>query len=256
MAIHAEFSRRSLQSMARLAAYVLLFEYLLNGAINALPPTAQPERLFGQIGGLLDTASLPVLAVVLLYGGLNVGVRPARWEWRLARLMRPLLGIGAALFLLLVPAVWGLGASIQASGNAVLRQQAAQVEQQLGGYRNALSAVGDAAQLRKLIGAQPQLQPVLSSPESPFANPNAAFPQQREQALKLVDRVLANLKAESLARRAAAAGDLRKQQMRMSAMALAHAVFFALACMVWPDGLSSLPPGMEAIDDLEGPKDA
>lgn len=256
MALHAEFSRRSLQSLARLAAYLLAFEYLLNGFLAVVPVSSQPDRLLGQITTLVDSASLPVLAVVLFYGGLLAGTRPARWEWRLARLLRPLLALTAALFLLLIPAVWVVGAQIQSRGDGALRQQSDQVQQQLSAYRASLSGAADANLLRRLIEAQPLLQPALAGPESPFARTRVAFADQRRQAVALVDRAMANVRADSLERRAGAVGSLRKQQWRLTVLALVHALFFALSALVWPDGLNSLAPGRQVIDAIEPSTDA
>lgn len=245
------FSFRRLQALARLAAYVLLVEFLLNTLLSALPLSLQPSRWLGLISGLLDTASLPLLGIILFYGGMASVVRVSRWEWTLARLFRPLLALAAILFLGLVPAVWAIGGAIHADGDSALRQQGQQTMAQVAQFRRQLSAAPDSASLRRLVEAQPLLRQSLTTSDSPFRDASFSFAEQRRRAGVLVDRLSVNISAANQRQRSDAAGDLRKQQLRLSAMALLHSLFFLVAWLIWPSGLSPRP----LQDLLEPPAD-
>ena len=223
-----------LQALARLAAYVLIFEYLLNLVFTLLPLSTDPNQLFARISAALDSASLPLIALPLLFAGFCAPSRAARWEMGFGRRLKPLLLLVALLYLLSVPSLWWLGASIQASGDSQIKQQVNAVLEQLAAYRGQLQQARDSQTLRALIEAQPQLRLSLQTPDSPFASPASSLPQQQAQALLLVDRIRANLQADGLRRRSTAAAELRKQELRLSGIALAHALFFALGGLIWP----------------------
>lgn len=228
------FRTSRLQALARLAAYVLIFEYLLNLVFTLLPFSSDPNRLFAQITSALDTSSLPLIALPLLFAGFCAPGRAARWEWCLGRRLKPLLLLVALLYLVCVPALWWLGGSIQASGDRQIQQQISSVLEQLAGYRGQVQKAPDSQSLRRLLDAQPQLRLSLQTPDSPFAAPGSSLPQQQAQALRLVDRIRSNLQADGLRRRSTAAAELRKQELRLSGIAIAHALFFALGGLIWP----------------------
>lgn len=254
MSEQGAFTSRRLQSMARLASYVLLLEFIVSSLLSSLPLTLQPERLLGQITGLLDMTSLPVLAFVLLYGGLVGAEYVARWEWRLARFARPLLLVSMVVSLLLIPGVYGLGVRIQATGDAGIRLQGQQVIDQLSQFRRLVKAAPDSAGLRRLVEAQPLLRSSLDTPESPFRDAAYSLAQQRDRVNQLLDRISVNLTADTQRRRADAAGSLHKLQLRLAVLALVHGIFFLLAWLIWPRALSTRPPqeliqGPDATDD-------
>ena len=248
MSIPSPFSSSRLQALCRVAAYVLLSEYALNLLLLLLPLTDRPEGLFGQVASVLDTASLPLLAIPLLFFGFSRHVRPARWEWRFARCLRPMLLLVALLYVLLVPACWALGMRIQSVGDLALRQQERLALRQLADYRSQMLQAKDAQQLRRLVEAQPQLRQSLAGSESPFGPRLVTLPQQRSQSLLLLDRLDSNLKAETIQRMSNATGELRKQQVRLSLMALLHSLFFGLAGLIWPHSLNAQPPTDDEIN--------
>lgn len=228
------FTPTRLQTLSRLGAYVLVFEYLVILFFSVLPFSGDSNRLFAQINAALSTSSLPLIAMVLLFAGFCTGARVARWEWWLGRRLRPLLMLVALLYLLTVPALWWLGHSIQTKGDRQIQQQFATVLDQLRVYSGQVQSATSSPALRRLVEAQPQLRLSLQTSESPFASPAASLAQQQAQTLRLIDRIRANLQAEGRARRSAAASELRKEELRISALALAHSLFFALAALIWP----------------------
>lgn len=228
------FTTSRLQTLARLAAYVLVFEYLVILLFSLLPFSGDSNRLFAQINAALSTSSLPLIAVVLLFAGFSAGARVARWEWWFGRRLKPVLLLAALLYLLSVPALWWLGRSIQTTGDRQIQQQLEGVLTQLAAYAGEVEGAGSSEALRSLVEAQPQLRLSLQSNESPFVPPGASLAQQQSKTLRLLERIRANLQDEGLQRRSDAAADLRKQELRFSALALAHAVFFALASLIWP----------------------
>ena len=241
------FTQSRFQSLCRLAAYALLFEYALLLLLGLLPFTADPQRLLGLVGATLDTASLPLLALPLLFAGFSRQVKPARWEWRFARSLRGLLLLAGALYLLLIPATLALGLRIQSSGDQQLRLQEQLAQRQIQAYTKELNKVTTSETLRRLLEAQPQLRASLAGPESPMAPTFASLPQQRSQALRLTDRISVNLAQQFLQQRSNAAGELFKQELRLCCLAFAHGLFFALAWLIWPSRLPAL-----AVDSAEG----
>lgn len=244
------FSRRRLQSLCRLAAYVLLVEFLVNLLRTVLPiPTSlEPTRLMGLIDFLLTISSMALLVVVLLFAGLCDGVRPARWEWFSVRLLGPFLALVAVLYVLLIPPTIVLSQQIRTSGDEVLRAEDAQRAGQLKGYRDLLEKAADTPALRRLLEAQPQMRQSLSSSESPFAEPSAALPRQRQLALRLVDRIEINLQEASLRRRADASGQLRLQELRLCGLAIVYGFFFALVSLIWPRRLGPIPTASPLLE--------
>ena len=241
------FTSSRFQSLCRLAAYTILFEYALYMLLGLLPFNLDPGRLLGLVGSSLETASLAVLALPLLFAGFSRDVKPARWEWHFARLLRGLLLVVAILYLLLIPATLAIGARIQSGGDQQLRQQQQLALQQLQTYRQQLSKASSSPELRRLLLAQPQLRATLAGPESPLAPTKPTLPQQRSQALRLADRIAVNLNQQALLQRSNASGELNKQQLRLVLLALVHALFFGLASMIWPSRLPAmaLPTAMD-----------
>lgn len=244
------FSRRRLQALCRLAAYALLVEFLINVLRTVLPiPTSlEPTRLLGLIDFLLTISSMALLVVVLLFAGLCDGVRPARWEWWSVRLLGPFLALVAVLYVLLMPPTIVLSQQIRAAGDAALRAEDAQRVGQLKAYREVLDKAPDTPALRRLLEAQPQLRQALSSSESPFAEPSAALPRQRQLALRLVDRIEINLQDVSLRRRADASGQLQLQALRLCGLALVYGFFFALVSLIWPRRLGPMPAASPVVE--------
>ncbi|MEB3319781.1 MAG: hypothetical protein VKI63_02435 [Cyanobium sp.] len=242
------FSRRRLQALCRLGAYALLVEFLINLLRRFLPlPTSlEPVRLLGLIDFLLTISSMALLVVVLLFAGLADGVRPARWEWWLARLLRPLLALIAVLYVLLIPPSIVLSHQIRTNGEQALQTQTAQRAGQLKAYRNLLEKAADAPGLRRLIEAQPQMRQALSSPDSPFADPSAPLPQQRQLALRVLDRLEIGLQEATLKQRADAAGQLQLELLRLCGLSLVYGFFFALVSPIWPFRLGPMPEGAGA----------
>ena len=248
------FSRRRLQALCRLSAYALLVEFLINLLRTALPiPTSlEPTRLMGLIDFLLTISSMALLVVVLLFAGLCDGVRPARWEWWSVRLLGPLLALVALLYVLLIPPTIVLTEQIRTSADQALRADDSQRASQLKAYRDLLGKAADTPALRRLLEAQPQLKPALSSPDSPFADPSASLPLQRHLALRLLDRVEINLQEGSLRRRADTSGQLQLQQLRLCGLAMVYGFFFALVSLIWPRRLGPIPAAPPVVD-LEQP---
>ena len=244
------FTPSRFQSLCRLAAYALLFEYALLLLLGLLPISTDPQRLLGLVGATLDTASLPLLAVPLLFAGFSRQVRPARWEWWFARRLRGLLLLVAVLYVLLIPTTIALGLRIQHSGDQQLRQQEQLAQRQIQAFSKDLNNAATSEDLRRLIEAQPQLRATLAGPESPLAASFSSLPQQRAQALRLTDRIGTNLAQQFLQQRSNAAGELFKQELRLGLLAFAHGLFFALAWLIWPSRLPVLV--VESGEDDDG----
>lgn len=248
------FTRSRLQALCRIGAYALLVEFLISLLRTLLPiPTSlEPTRLIGLIDFLLTVSSMALLVVVLLFAGLCDGVRPARWEWWLARLLRPFLALVAVLYVLLIPPTIVLSQQIGAAADQALRAQDAQRAGQLKAYRNLLEKASDAPALQRLVEAQPQMRLALSSPDSPFADVTAPLPRQRQLTLRLLDQIDINLQEASLRRRADGAGQLQLQQLRLCGLAVVYGFFFALVSLIWPRQLGPLPR-VSSEADLDHP---
>lgn len=228
------FSVVRLQTLVRLAAYVLILEFSLNLLFTLIPFGVDANRMFAQLSAALSTTSLPVLALPLLFAGCAAGARTGRWERWITRRFKPLILLTALLYLLAVPGLWWFGAKIQAAGDAQIQQEIKTTLAQFNAYKTALEKTTDTESLRRLVQAQPQLRQSLDSTESPFASSNVSLAQQQAQASRLVERISANIHADGLQRRSRAAGELRKQQLRLSLLALGYALFFLLAGLIWP----------------------
>jgi len=227
------FTARRLQSVARIAGYALLSEFIISLLSEAFPLSGSPERQFAQVESLLDLSSLPLLAVVLLLGGFT-GAAVTDWEWLLGRGLKPMLALASLLYFLLIPGNLMLASRIETSGNQVLRQQFAETNKAMDRFRGLLATAPDAGSLRALIQAQPELNQTLNTPDSPFGSQVVTFDQQRGKALLLMDRMRANFVNSSTQQIADAQGKLRKQSLRLNLLAICHGLFFGAAWVIWP----------------------
>ena len=243
------FTPARLQSLCRLAGYTLLFEYLLLLFVGVLPLTRSPERLLGLVAAILDTSSLPLLALPLLFAGFSRDVRPARWEWAFARSMRGLLLVVAVLYILLIPATISLGSSIQASGDLELQMRDRFTTRQFQDYRRQLTRVERSDDLKQLLLAQPQIRSLIGGSDSPLSPSFPTLEQQKRQALRLVDRLSTNSTQQFLLQRSNASGELVKQQFRLILLALVHSLYFSLGSLAWPSRLPSASTQSRTEDD-------
>ena len=244
------FTPRRLQSLCRLAAYTLLTEFLISlvRVLLPIPLTPDPQRLLSITDYVLTTSSMVLLVVVFLFAGLCGDARPARWEWWLARWIRPALMLVSLLYVLLIPSTITLTNQFRTRADASLRVEDGQRVQQLQAYRLQLSRASDVASLRRLIGSQPQLAPALTAPDSPLADSAMPLIQQREAALRLIDRLAINFNDASLRRRGDASGQLNLQMLRLCALSLVYGFFFALVSALWPSRLPPYPQRFGAAD--------
>ena len=244
------FSPARFQALCRLAAYALLFEYALLFVSGLFPLNTDAQNLLGLVGSSLDTASLPMLAVPLLFAGFSRSVRPARWEWRFARALRSLLLLVSTLYLLLVPATIALGVRIQHTADQQMRLQQQFAQRQIQAFSKELAKAPTSQDLRRLLESQPQLRATLAGPESPLAASYPDLSQQRAQSLRLTDRISTNLSQQYLQQRSNSAGELFKQGLRFCLLALAHCLFFGLASLLWPSRLPSLTLAVSEDDEV------
>lgn len=234
------FGFTRLQMLCRLSAYTLLIEFQISALGAVLPIRFQSERLLTDLGTILDLSSLPLLALPLLFGGLAGFARPAPWEWGLARLLRQILLLAAVIYLLMVPAAWVLGGRIQANADRILRQQTAAVVSQLNEVRRQVDLARDPRRLRGVLEAQPfpNLRRVLATVPAPSTD--ELRPDERRAALSALDSELQSINGAVLRRLSDNAGALRLQSVRLSAIAIAYALFFLLSWRVWPRNLPHL----------------
>jgi hypothetical protein len=141
-----------------------------------------------------------------------------------------------------------LSQQIRSAGDQALRAEDDQRAGQLKAYRDLVDKAGDTPALRRLLEAQPQLRQVLSSPESPFADPSAALPRQRQLTLRLLDRIEINLQEASLRRRADASGQLQLQELRLCGLAIVYGFFFALVSLISPRRLGPIPAAAPVVE--------
>ncbi len=233
------FSGRRTRSFARLTGYTLLALFLISAVAAFLPPPfARPDRLFTVLGEVLaERSTLPVLALLLLYGGFSGATAAPVWELRLAALLRPVLRLVALLYLLVAIAVVGVAGQLQFQGVA---QIDGQLQANLGGLsalRQQVRVSADPRQLRRLLEQQAPLRAGLSEAGSPLADPQAPLEAQRARALQLLDRIEANLRSDDLRRRADAGGLLFKEQLRLVLTSLLLALFYLLSSVLWPHSL-------------------
>lgn len=235
------FSDRRSRGFSRIGAYILFLLFLVSLAPAFLPfPAADPARLLASLRELLERSTLPLVGLIFLYQGFSAPALPALWECRLARLLRPLSGLAALLYLLSSVALVGIAHRIQADGLRQLDQQREANRGALTLLRSQIRATASSTELRQLLEQQPLFRAVLGTNESPLADLSAPLPAQRGRADALLDRVEANVRADDLRRRADAAGNLLKEQVRLVLTALIYAVFHALAWLIWPRSLATL----------------
>ncbi len=228
-----DFSARRARTLARLCAYALLATFLLTVAGGALPlPLGDAQRAFSLLAELIANSTVPVVALFLLFHGLGGKGLPALWEWRLLRLVRPLLRLAALLYLLTALALAGVTLQVERDGVSRLDAEMQSGMAGLQRLRQAVQAAPDAAALQQLLASQPGLLEALDSPD---ATPSLA--ERRRQAALLLDRAAANLRQQSTRRRADASGSLIRQALRLGLSALVYALFHLAASLLWPRSL-------------------
>ncbi|MCT0225933.1 HpsJ family protein [Synechococcus sp. CS-1328] len=232
-----DFSGPRARSLARLSAYTLLLTFLITLVGATLPlPLHDPQRAFAVLAELIGNSTVPVVAVVLLYFGLTGTTLPAFLEWRLLRLLRPLLRLAALLYLLTALAVVGTALAVERSG---ISQLEAELQTSLVGLqrlRQAVAAASDGSSLRQLMANQPGMLEALRQ-EQPSAADDSPLAAQRTRAAELLDRAEANLRQQSTRRRADASGNLTRQALRLGLSALIYGLFHLAASLLWPRSL-------------------
>ncbi|MCP9888948.1 hypothetical protein KBY96_13540 [Cyanobium sp. ATX 6A2] len=224
--------------LARLAAYTLLVIFLVTLVPVALPlPLADPSALLTLLAELLANSSLPLVALVLLLIGLAGPPLPALWELGLARWLPLLLRAVALLYLLSAVAVISIAGRIEATGSQGLEAQVQASVQRLDRLRQSLDVPTDAGALQRLLAVEPALLQALQQ-RLEAGDDAATLAQQRKLAAELIDRGLANLRAQGVRERAEASGTLRRQVLRLSLSAVVYALFHVLASLIWPLSLA------------------
>lgn len=234
------FGFTRLQMLCRLSAYTLLIEFQISTLGALLPVRLQSERLLNDLGTVLDLSRLPLLALPLLFGGLAGFARPARWEWFMAGLLRKILLPVAVLYLLIVPTTWVLGARIQANAEQALSRQSAALVRQLEDVRRQVSQASDRTDLQRVLVQQPFSQ-LRSALTSPAATPGSTVLPNERQAIQIaVNGQLEAIQGAVIRRLSENASAVRLQAVRLSAIAIAYALFFLVTWRVWPRHLPDL----------------
>jgi hypothetical protein len=241
-----DFSARRARTLARLSAYVLLATFALTLLGGWLPvPLGDGQHVFALLTELIANSTVPVVAIFLLFHGLGGRGLPALWEWRLLRLVRPLLRLAAVLYLLTALALVGVVMHVESSGVARLDAELQGGVAGLQRLRQGVQTAQDAAALQQLLASQPGLLQALDAARLPREGDRppaddagtAPLSERRRQALLLLDRAEANLRVEATRRRADASGNLARQATRLGLSALVYAAFHLLASLLWPRSL-------------------
>lgn len=229
--------------LARLGAYTLLVIFLVTVVPVALPlPLGDPSALLTLLAELLANSPLPLVALVLLLIGLAGEPLPALWELGLARWLPVLLRAVALLYLLCAVAVIATAGRIEASGGRELNARMQASAQRLERLRQNLNTPNNTRELQGLLAEEPALlqalQQRLEADGLEADDSEATLAQQRQLAVELLNRGLANLRAQSSRERANAGANLRRQALRLSLSALVYAMFHSLASLIWPRSLA------------------
>ena len=235
-----EFTSQRLRSLVRLGAYTLLLLFVIHGVSGWLPfPSDQPSVVLARIGELLERSTLPLVAVLLLYGGLLGRSLPSLWEWRLARMLKPLLLLVAALYVAAGGLLLPVSHRIETEGVKRLQSELSQARSQLKAYGAAVERSSSAPELQRLLANQPALVRQLrnSGNDPAQANNLAAV---RQQTLVLVRSQAAQLEREAIRRESQARGELGQQVLRRLLSAAGLALFFLIAGLSWPSRLPEM----------------
>ncbi|MEO1002574.1 MAG: hypothetical protein AAFX65_05620 [Cyanobacteria bacterium J06638_7] len=234
-----DFHARRARTLARLSAYTLLASFVLMVGGGALPlPLGDPQRAFALLAELVANSTVPVVALFLLFHGLGGKGLPAFWEWRLLRLVRPLLRLVALLYLLTALALAGLALQVERAGVSRLEAELQSGAAGLQRLRQALQSAPDVASLQQLLAGQPGLLEALDAgPPAPAPTPEISLAERRRQAALLLDRAEANLRQQTTRRRADASGNLTRQALRLGLSALVFGLFHLAASLLWPRSL-------------------
>lgn len=232
-----DFSTRRARTLARLCAYTLLATFLLMVVGGALPlPLGDAQRAFTLLAELIANSTVPVVALFLLFHGLGGKGLPALWEWRLLRLVRPLLRLAALLYLLTALTLVALTLQVERDGVGRLEAELQGGVAGLERLRQAVQAAPDAAALEQLLQGQPGLLEALDA-GPPAGGGAASLAERRRQASQLLDRAETNLRLQSTRRRADASGTLTRQALRLGLISLVFGLFHLAASVLWPRSL-------------------
>lgn len=234
-----DFTGRQARSLARLSAYTLLAVFLISLLVAVVPlPLDSPQRSVLLLNEVLERSFLVVIALVCLYFGLADEALPARWEVCVAGWLRPLLRLASVLYLLTAIAVVALAVRIEDRGVGQLGRQVDSTVAELQRLRVEVEQAADPADLLRSLSRDPRLIQAMRSRGRP-AGETGTLEEQQDLALELIDRAEANLRRRGLERRADASGNLTRQTLRLTLMALAYGLFHLLAGFIWPRSLAA-----------------
>lgn len=244
--VSTEFSPRKARTVARLAAYCLLLLFLISVLAAVLGSIGtDPARAIALITEILERSTLPLVATVFLVAGFCGDVVPALWECRLALWLRPLLRLVALLYLLSALAVVGLLPRIERARVETLESQLQRGQQGLAALRQGVERVDNAALLRRLLAANPQL---LSSFEAEGGtDPQEPLQAQRARADKLLERAEINLRRDYQRSRADITFGLARQAVRLALTAFVYALYYLLVVQIWPRSLAATVERVRAL---------
>lgn len=234
-----DFTARRARALARLCAYTLLVIFLISLVVALLPlPLGDPQRALGLVTEVMERSTVPLVAVLFLYFGLADDAFPGIWECRFALAVRPLLRLAALLYLLSAIAVFSAAQRLEVVGTRNLTTQLQTSLSSLGQLRDQVERAPNADVLRRLVSQQPGLIQAMGERGGALGG-QASFAQQRAVAADLLERAEANLRSQGLQRRADASGNLSRQTLRLSLTALAYAIFYLLAALIWPRSVAA-----------------
>ncbi len=235
--LSSDFTNRRASALARLAAYGLALVFLVSlVAVFLPPPFLNPQRLSNALVELVERSTLPLVASALLFWGFSGRARPALWECRAVRVLRPLLLLVALLYLLTTISLGLIGQRLEVEGLAAADLQLRGSQAELQRARSLVGEIPDESTLKAWLGSQPALRQALDQQTG-----NDQVPDDAEDIRARINRLLAiseaNLQRDAVRAKAEISARVWGRIIRAGLTSLIYAIYFGLVYLLWPRSL-------------------